>query len=782
MIRQKKISKLVSILFLVISLFSCSIFLLVEAEYEPNNSFADADYLENDYMVGTISGQFDDDYWRVECASNSELVITMVNDNEYFALEIYDSEYTKIHSFEVIFKGTVEVIDIDTGGWHYIKILHNLIFPAPRDYQFLVEYLLVEQLEWDTPASGFIEFPPPPDNDSALFSFSYYQQSLSRVELLFNGTSYGNFIDPEYNVEKINYVIPFSEEINGNVTAELVGYISDVEVARKARNFTFAKLKFVEYEILDQGVEFLGNKLYSILYDPNGDWSFSGWKEGSTFSLGVGTFVTETLGIGVSTKQDYKIFSGEASLVAKETTEEGYDFRFVTTEIAEIRSGFRSDSPDEIGPGYGDYYWGEAWYIPWKLAAVHKIDWEDNETWREPEIVYGINRTSSALINHAHAPEEWRNQSLYPDYPHQNVTWIHTQVVSGGGGQVNYWEQFVTTEAVYHATTIEFGVQASFKIWKLPKVTVSFNTKTKVYRESGEEYSMTRYYSISDNDQSDIIVNDIGYDRRFGTFVFRTSDACFTSNPLEHNTVDYQQPVVYTPSIAFDSSEDGLSPCENDEPIVVVEIADEGGIQQAWINYTINDGASWSHVVLIEQVGNPGFWEGQIPSQEHGTSVQWYVGAKDLNDQITEKMDVHGNPFSYTVINRAPDIELASPVGGETYTGNEVTINWTSTDPDEDDLTYSLAYNFNNHGWHSFVTGLTNTSYNWDITSIDFVDNVQIRVTAYDGYGGEAMDMNEDSFAIKRIPTNANGFYLPSLIMISVLALALTVRIIRKRR
>ncbi|MHA1200345.1 MAG: hypothetical protein ACTSQF_13545, partial [Candidatus Heimdallarchaeaceae archaeon] len=431
------------------------------------------------------------------------------------------------------------------------------------------------------------------------------------------------------------------------------------------------------------------------------------------------------------------------------------------------------------------YFWCEVWFIPWKLAAAHKIYWPetvpDDEVWLEPTIIYGVNRTGAALISYTHAPEEWREMSLYPDYPHENVTWLQTQVVSGGGGEVSYWEQMVTTESIYHALTIDIGVSASIQIGSV-STEISVNVKTKMYEEVEEEYSITRYYSISDDDASDIIVNDIGYDKRFGTFVFKTTDACFTSNPLEHNTVDYQKPIVYTPTIDYDSSGDGLSPCENDEPFVVVQLADEGGIQQAWINYTINDGISWSQVALIEQAGNPGYWEGHILTQEHGTEVQWFVGAKDLNDQIAEKKDEYGNPFSYIVINRAPDIELVSPEGGESYTGDELTINWIGTDPDSDDLTYSISYNFNNQGWHSIVTDLIDTSYIWDISGIDYVENVQIRVTAKDDYGGESIDINDFSFSIKRTPTNANGFNIPSFAILSVLALVISVSIIKKQR
>lgn len=789
MIRKMKKAKYYSLIFFVILLFSfCSKTQIVKAstEIEPNDSFAQATEVpESGGMSGT-SDSSDIDFWKVKCASKSKLNITVDNLEFDSLLEIYDSDYNMIHEYTpVIWPDNPEVIDINTGGWHYIKMTYfSPPFMPPYYYEFLVEYTNLEELEWITPESGYIEFGVSPDNDTAIFDFTFNHYNLDEVELWVNGT-YKADITEESSPAIMSVPMLYDGDIDGNVTAELRGYRGGEVVIVAERNFVFAKLTYAEYEILNQGVEFLGNKLYSILYDPHGDNSYSGWEEGSTFSMGVGSSISVGIGVSIGVEFNALLCSGEANLEIKTTEESGYDFRFETTELTEITSAQSGNDPDAIGPGYGDYFWGEVWAIPWKLGSAHKEYWNGTTRYINNSLIYGVNRTATALIIAGQAPQEWLDLSLYPNYPQENVSWIGTEIVSGGGGEITRSEQIVSTEAFHHSVTIDIGVEASIKLGGEAggvTTTITLDVQTKVYKEVSAAYSILRYYHIKDDDVGDNIDNYYGYDKRFGTFVFRTGKTCFTSNPLEHNTTDYQHPIIYTPTINYDSSDDGLFPCENDEPIVVVEIEDEGGIQEAWINYTTNDGISWHKVDLVEQVGNPGFWEGQIPSQEHGTEVQWFIEAKDNFNQKSEKKDPQDNPFSYIVINRVPEIVVVSPNGGETFTGDEIIIEWLSSDPDDDDLTYSIAYNINNQGWQSLAIELTEETYNWDISSFEQTDSILIRVTAYDGYGGIAMDTSDFIFSIDRTPTDTSGYYLPSLIILGVLALILSVKIIKKRR
>lgn len=781
----KKKSIIVLIFFILIGLISSPLILHVMAETEPNDSFAQADEPENGHLVGDVSYFmlppyiFDEDYWKIECVANSEITITCnVGGGIIYGIHIvmYDSNYNEIFD-EVGIPGWHKNYYTSTGGWYYFKILAES--GIEENYDFSIDYTS-EKLEWDSPDSGYIEFGVAPDNNTAVFDFTYNHECLEYVELWVNDTFRATMSDATSPAIK-SIEIPYDELIDGNVTAELRGYRDEEVIIVAERDFTFAKLTYADYEILNQGIEFLGNKLYSILYDPHGDESYSGWEEGSTFSMGVGSSISVALGISIGVEFDAFLCSGEANLEIKTTVEEGYDFRYETTELTEITSAQSGNDPDAIGPGYGDYFWGEVWAIPWKLGSAHKEYWNGSTKYVDTSLIYGVNRSATALIIAGQAPQNWLDLSLYPNYPSENVSWIGSEIVSGGGGELTFSQQIVTTEAFHHSVTIDIGAEVSAQIGALT-TTITLDVQTKVYKEVSAAYSIMRYYHIKDGDVGDNIDNFYGYDKRFGTFVFRTGPTCSTSNPLEHNTTDYQHPIIYTPSINYDSSADGLFPCENDEPIVVVEIEDEGGIQEAWINYTTNDGLSWHKVNLVEQVASPGFWEGQIPSQEHGTEVQWFIGAKDFFGQKSEKKNPQGNPFSYIVINRAPEVEVISPNGGETFTGDEIIIDWTSSDPDDDTLTYSIAYNINNQGWQSLVMEISGDSYNWDITSFEKVDNIIVRVTALDSYGGMAMDSSDFVFSIDRTLTDTSGIYLPSLVILSVLALVVSVKVVRKRR
>ena len=163
---------------------------------------------------------------------------------------------------------------------------------------------------------------------------------------------------------------------------------------------------------------------------------------------------------------------------------------------------------------------------------------------------------------------------------------------------------------------------------------------------------------------------------------------CETSYPLEHNTTDYIPPIIDFPFVQLDSSQDGLYPCKDDSPIITIEIFDEGGIQQALVWFSINDGANWDSAILSEQPANPEIWQASIPSQDHGTTVLWYVQVWDLRGLNSTRKDPNGNLYRYTIINRAPTLSLISPNGGNTFK-DSVLIEWSASDLDGDGLTYT---------------------------------------------------------------------------------------------
>ena len=48
--------------------------------------------------------------------------------------------------------------------------------------------------------------------------------------------------------------------------------------------------------------------------------------------------------------------------------------------------------------------------------------------------------------------------------------------------------------------------------------------------------------------------------------------------------------------------------------------------------------------------------------------------------------------------------------------------------------------------------GITETSYEWDITNIPFSDSILIKIIAYDGFGGQVEDQSDFLFTIGEAP------------------------------
>ena len=70
------------------------------------------------------------------------------------------------------------------------------------------------------------------------------------------------------------------------------------------------------------------------------------------------------------------------------------------------------------------------------------------------------------------------------------------------------------------------------------------------------------------------------------------------------------------------------------------------------IRYSINNGEDWNFIILTEQAGNLGTWEGSIPTQNTGITVLWYIEAWDLEGWNSTRFSSSLEPFQYTVIEK----------------------------------------------------------------------------------------------------------------------------------
>ncbi|MHA1982720.1 MAG: hypothetical protein ACW967_00090, partial [Candidatus Hodarchaeales archaeon] len=492
-----------------------------------------------------------------------------------------------------------------------------------------------------------------------------------------------------------------------------------------------------------------GDKLYLIVHDPVGDESASNFAQTQTITMTAGIEVTGS--VSVSAKAGGGLFGigGEASAGVSLEATVGAEFSYSMSVGTALSSSQEGDDPAFIGPGRGDYYWGEAWILNWQLVSTRTTYWNGDEIYTDPVMEYGIKRDMEAFIGDHEAPTEWKN--LNPAWNnYEGVNWLDSKAVSGGAPfteTTKYQSTFTLSSSI--TVTLSTETKAKF-LFGSSKVELSLSTSLSSSFASENEEILE--YTIYDNDPTDLIRQDVGIDERFGTYIFRTDPDSTTSNPLEIGTKDYQKPVVDFPTILLDSDAFDPSPSQDDSPLVTVPISDEGGVSEAVVWYSTDAGISYGRVDMTEQVGNPGTWQANLPKQTHGSIVQWYIEVWDETNNAAIRKDVDNNDYMYTVVNRVPTVGIISPNGGETLSNNAV-ITWAGADQDHDELSYSLGYNLDNQGWKLIASDLKNHSMEWDISGLRDSDNVLIKVIADDGFGGSVEDVSNFVFSIDNADT-----------------------------
>ncbi|WP_457558992.1 hypothetical protein [Candidatus Harpocratesius sp.] len=648
---------------------------------------------------------------------------------------------------------------------------HSLVEISSGDQQrdATLSYLPSYELQWSSPAAGTsITFGP--GSDPFLFNFSYTYNDISDVHLFLNDHDYGSV----WGDNQIS--LSYDSNIDGDIVATLVGYDgSGTEQVSSVRNFHFTWIYFQANETLETGSEIMPQELYTIIHDPCGDGSTSTFEQSSTFTLGVGVELTAGatatfeigaegslfgVGVGASTKLSLSL---EASL--------GYDFEYEMTTSDELSSSDVSDDPDFIGPGYGDIYWGEGWTYIYNIVAKRIEYFNGTIKYTEPKILYGIERSSELIVNSLHAPQDWKDLNPVLN-GYDGVIFDDQSKTFDGGHSYTFTRSSTTTNTLSQSLTITLTDELKTKIG-CEETTLEISVSLNVHGSESWENMVQTSYTLADDEPTDIFMVEIGTDPLYGTPIFKTvSENSLSSAPLEYDTIDYIPPEILNPIAYLDSDGVEPSPSQDDTPKIRATITDEGGIATAKVYYSIDGGNFYYHVDMT-QIPDTDLWEANIPSQDHGTTVYWYIRAGDNSNHYSNATDEYGNPFTYTVVNRNPSVSLISPNGGQTYS-ESIQISWTGSDQDADSLTYSLGYSFDGTIWNSIATNLVGNTYMWDISSFSDKDTVIVRVIAYDGYGGEASDESDFAFAINNpdVPsvnylTPLGGFSYSGIISIS---------------
>jgi len=625
-------------------------------------------------------------------------------------------------------------------------------------------------IEWKSPNEWERVIFPPGNID--IFNIKYNAVSLDDIKLYLNDKDFGSV----YNSSSVEFIYG-DEQLEGVVNGTLIGYQYGIPIVSHSRNFTFGKLELEVLEMLDSGTEFIGEHLHLILHDPVGDNSFSGFEKSTSLCTKVSTKFTA--GVGIGTKISVPLFGLGVSTNLEWKSSEENSATFRITDTSSFTSNLESEDKNFIGPGFGDIYWGEAQVLNYEFKGYYREYYNGTKIYEDPMLYWGILKSSEVLLSDENAPEEWRMQNPVHN-GWQNVDWDWVQ--SGyktyvGGTEQKFIHEDVTTIARSETVSFSLDVGVSFGI-SIVSFDLSLNLEWENFEENEEETKYQVSYTVYDDEPTDLLCQRVGLDKRFGTIVFEPHpDISKTSNPLEYNSSDYIAPLIEFPSIEFDTNNDGLGPCSDDSPEINVGISDEGGVQLAAIRYLTDDGAIWHNIILAEQPGNPGFWGGSLPTQDHGTNVIWYLRVWDFEGYNATRYDEYNNPYSYTVLNRYPNVQITSPIGGEIFKGS-VLISWSGTDPENDNLNYTLAYNNGGTGWRLIAREITNTSYSWDISNIPYSDSIVIKVIADDGYGGTDEDISEFLFTIGEpsipsvIDTNLTTMFIGAGINAGLIAIA----------
>ncbi|MFX1589394.1 MAG: hypothetical protein ACFFC1_14665, partial [Promethearchaeota archaeon] len=514
-------------------------------------------------------------------------------------------------------------------------------------------------IEWITPVNNTHIILPKGDPTTFTFEYDWVEMDDAELEL-----DYGTF-QRTYNVwnETSIDIDVLNDYEDGSVIATLTGKNQSIIFDTDVIQLTFVRLLDVVMDTVNQSTILLGQQLYMILHDPNGDNSYSNFSEASVLSIGVGLEAVTVVGENFGLEYFYGYCGTDtgASLLLenKMTTETGFDFRYEILDTTNLTSSQVNDDPDYIGPGYGDRYWGETWILKWVFNATRKSYSNDTQQWENPVLYYGIIRSFETFAGDTDAPPEWRSQNAIYNNSIP-VDWLGMFMESGG-------TPYTSTHQVDATTTRKLSFELYFGsnvTAKFPFIAsnATFEMSIKNYAELGDTYEVN--YEIYDDEPDDFIVHQLGIDERFGTYIFNSSSFCETSFPYEHNTFDYRPPDIDYPVVDLDSNDDGYGPTNEDFPVITVDIFEENGMQDVVIWYSIDNGSFWDRIYLSELSGQVGTWQGTMLNQTFNTTVLWYIQAWDNQGNYAIRYNHSITPFKYTVIQKPAEVpETETPTG-----------------------------------------------------------------------------------------------------------------------
>jgi len=165
------------------------------------------------------------------------------------------------------------------------------------------------------------------------------------------------------------------------------------------------------------------------------------------------------------------------------------------------------------------------------------------------------------------------------------------------------------------------------------------------------------------------------------------------------------------------------------------------------VYYSPNGGQTWTQLAA-GLIKTSYLWD--TTTAENGTNCLIQVEA---SNGIHTGADV--SDASFKIANRpmniAPVVYVIQPNGGEWINGT-YEIQWSANDPNGDALTFTISFSPNGGDtWTQLATGVTESSYPWDTTTVVNGTNYLIQVEASDGTYTE-LDVSDKLFEIANEP------------------------------
>lgn len=218
------------------------------------------------------------------------------------------------------------------------------------------------------------------------------------------------------------------------------------------------------------------------------------------------------------------------------------------------------------------------------------------------------------------------------------------------------------------------------------------------------------------------------------------SDTCY-KNMLNAMKTSVDPKVIVVSGLAFENGTVDLDPCYCvDEGVLDVPLGSDG-------NFTLRYRNS-----LGETIGQTGFNATFL--NEHGPMnvTAFCLTVPYVADVAQIDLVFNGTTVASRAISpSSPQVDLTYPNGGEDFdSGDNVTISWSGSDLDDDSLSYSVMYTFDNGTtWFPIKSGVAQTSLNWTIPNEYPADQYRIKVIASDGFNTGA-DSSTDTFTVSR--------------------------------